>query len=85
MPGLTEDVYNIIDDFVRGDSRDGMVITFTNRIANLYNELILKKITLNNSLIINFGAKFFINAKVHICPFLEEILTLMKKEEIMKI
>ena len=50
-----------IDFFVGGDSPNGMVITFTNKEAQLYNKLILESRTkMYNCPIINISAKFYV-------------------------
>lgn len=43
IPGTLEQVEDIIDRFVEGDSPEGMVVTFKNRTANDYNEMIMNK------------------------------------------
>ena len=64
VPGPTDRIINEVDDFVGNDNPDGMVITFTNKMANEYNHLILmKRINNNLSLIWRLDAKFFIDQK----------------------
>ena len=69
IPGTLDNVINIIDDFVGGDSTDGMVITFTNRTANEYNHsILLKRLNGDQSKILRIHAKFFIEQKCSYLP-----------------
>ena len=64
IPGSLENVIDEIDSFVGRDDPKGMVITFTNRMANEYNHLILlKRLNGDESKLINIDAKFFIDQK----------------------
>lgn len=66
LPGLIENVIDKIDNFVGGDDINGMVITFTNKSAQLYNQLILeKRIRETNCLSFDLNACFYVNEKTH--------------------
>lgn len=66
LGGLIEERIDDIDNFVGHDDPNGMVITFTNKNAQLYNQLILeKRIKENNCKPINLTASFYIIEKTH--------------------
>ena len=61
QPGRLEDVIGVIDDFVGRDDPFGMVITFTNIKAQLYNTLILaKRLPTDLQRPFQLRAKFFV-------------------------
>ena len=69
IPGTLESVVDQIDNFVGNDNTDGMVITFTNRLANEYNSFILsKRLNGDKSKIIHLNALFFIDQKSSYYP-----------------
>ena len=57
IAGPTDKIVDTIDEFVGQDDPSGMVITFTNRQANYYNDLILAK---RNQPTVTLHAKFFV-------------------------
>ena len=73
IPGKLEDVIHQIDDFVGGDNHKGMVIAFTNRVAQEYNMKILtKRMIAAKSKKIVLQAKFYVNICNHFIGDKEE-------------
>ena len=61
-PGSLEEVLPFVDDFVGRDAPDGLVVTFTNAQAALYNALILtRRATANRLATTSFDAFFFVS------------------------
>ena len=66
IPGLLEDVVDDIDDFIGHDNPNGMVITFTNSTAQIYNQYIVnKRIKINGCRKVQLSAKFYVRTKTN--------------------